>query len=1547
MKIYKRSVLSQAIRIALFFSGISVFSGISANAIAGINCGTQITGTETNTCDLKNGESLTINKNSKIDVSGDTQPESSAINVGPSVKAGVITVDQGGELDGGYYGVHIDDQGGSLDQLINKGDISTKYISVYVNGQLKTLTNSGHIYASPPNIKDNKSTENAIVYDSSNLKNPAIIDTQLRNENGGVIQGVKLNNTKLGTIENEGTVSYILSTGLYSGDGNILDGDESKAAIDISTNSVLNTLTNKGIITAPQNGKPTYFNNNDAIIVRSGGQLENLDNYKEISAHNVAILAGAMGGGTIGTITNHEGGLITGGSYGIYIPKTGDVTAINNKHKGRIYGKLSGIYINGKNTDSIDNSGEIASDSNAVKIGDNSVVKKITNQANGLIQGASVSNRAGVAIAGKITDSIDNFGKIIAGQGIFIDLTAATPPPNKTSASVRKINNYEGATLQGYSAAIEIFGKIEEGIFNSGVIINDIASAGYVGDIENYGEVVGDIFNTSTVWGNVEYKGIMNNIRNFNKVTGYIGNGELIKGSIYNSGTINGNIINVHTGTIEGGIYNSGTVMGSIINSIDKGVIGIITDGIHNSGTIGGDVVLGNVNLYMSGPNATVNGAISGTKDTVVTISDGTSTLKGQSTQFDGATHVEGGTLALINKGTLGSKDSTLNVKGGSLSGNGTIGGSATIENGGLTNQHGGLTFNRNLLLQPETNVDVSLGGEGEFVPSLFHVNGDLTLAGSLNVKNLEQAAAGEYDIFHYGGKLTDNKMTITGGYPGFFLDTSTDKRVYLTHNANLKLNWWHGGSGLWQLGSDPNWTPEKGGFHYGWSNTDQFAIFKETAGTIRVNNSNGKVMAHGLQFITDGYVITGDPLTLVNNNDGGNWSSIIRVGAGNPAAANMVARIDAKLTGETMLEKRDPGTLILTSDSDYSLGTKITDGVLQLGNGTSTGNILNKVDISAEGTLAFNRSDNFTFDNPITGQGNLAKTGANTLTLAGANSYSGTTDVQQGTLLQGNAGAFSAHSNFITRPGSVLNLGGDNTTLAQLDNGGTVLFGGDEKAAGRTLTINGDYKGSDGIVKLSTVLGGDNSVTDKLVVNGNATGRTLLDISNDGGKGAFTQKGIEVVNVKGTSDAEFSLRPDYIHKGVPVIVLGAYAYHLEKDSDLEKAKNLESVVTPESDTNFGPMAGFDDVTAPVKANITSPVKAKDSSGKTGEKWYLASSSHQAGVGLYESYGRILQTLNAPVSLSNRIAAHKGNLQDATGFDPAVGEKNTEGRAGQLTGGVWGQITGSYGKLSPRVSTSGVDNITHRMGRAQVGIDRSLYESEQGSVVGGVFAQYSQIDADVDAKPGNGSIKGDSYTVGGTGTWFGNNGVYLDGLAQVTYFNNELDSKTANNSLKDKKAFGYAFSVETGKQIELTPAWSLTPQAQLTYSAIDMDEFDDAFDAKITFNQSRSAKLRVGTTLNYGQKWRDDKNQKEKAANFYGLVNVRQELLARNDSVNVAGTSFHGSNDRTWGEVGAGGSYSWNEGKYLVYSQATANTSLNNFADNYELGGKIGLRVAW
>ena len=114
-----------------------------------------------------------------------------------------------------------------------------------------------------------------------------------------------------------------------------------------------------------------------------------------------------------------------------------------------------------------------------------------------------------------------------------------------------------------------------------------------------------------------------------------------------------------------------------------------------------------------------------------------------------------------------------------------------------------------------------------------------------------------------------------------------------------------------------------------------------------------------------------------------------------------------------------------------------------------------------------------------------------------------------------------------------------DSSTLTSLtlNAGGTINFQHAEDAARQTLTINEDYTGNGGKLVFNTVLSDDTSETDRLIVKGNTSGRSAVDVNNIGGAGAQTVEGIEIVSVGGNSEGTFE-KASRIVAGVMTITL-------------------------------------------------------------------------------------------------------------------------------------------------------------------------------------------------------------------------------------------------------------------------------------------------------------------------------------------------------------------------------------------------------------------------
>jgi fibronectin-binding autotransporter adhesin len=218
-------------------------------------------------------------------------------------------------------------------------------------------------------------------------------------------------------------------------------------------------------------------------------------------------------------------------------------------------------------------------------------------------------------------------------------------------------------------------------------------------------------------------------------------------------------------------------------------------------------------------------------------------------------------------------------------------------------------------------------------------------------------------------------------------------------------------------------------------------------------------------------------------------------------------------------------GTLALTNTTnELSLGVSVTgnseviasaDGSLGLGSAT-----LSLGDATSSGTLGIN-SGNFTstravalgsvggaidvigssvatLSGVISGGGStgLTKSGTGTLTLSGANSYTGATTVNAGTLVAGNATAFGASRFLSVAGGATVDFNGYNQNFFSLAGTGTVALSGGASltvgADGSSSSFGGSLVGSGGLVKSGSgllTLSGNNTFTGGIALNAGSLG--------------------------------------------------------------------------------------------------------------------------------------------------------------------------------------------------------------------------------------------------------------------------------------------------------------------------------------------------------------------------------------------------------------------------------------------------------------------------
>ena len=131
----------------------------------------------------------------------------------------------------------------------------------------------------------------------------------------------------------------------------------------------------------------------------------------------------------------------------------------------------------------------------------------------------------------------------------------------------------------------------------------------------------------------------------------------------------------------------------------------------------------------------------------------------------------------------------------------------------------------------------------------------------------------------------------------------------------------------------------------------------------------------------------------------------------------------------------------------------------------------------------------------------------------------------------------------------------------------------------------------------------------------------------------------------------------------------------------------------------------------------------------------------------------------------------------------------------------------------------------------------------------------------------------------------------------------------------------------------------------MAYSNVDFDDFTDPFGADVSLDTGDSLVGRVGISAAYQNAWQDASGKMART-NLYGTANLYYEFLD-GSKVDVAGVQFASAGDRTWGGIGAGGSYNWADDKYSIYGEVSANTSMTNFGDSFSLNGTAGFRLKW
>ncbi|MBL9131493.1 MAG: autotransporter-associated beta strand repeat-containing protein [Verrucomicrobiaceae bacterium] len=536
--------------------------------------------------------------------------------------------------------------------------------------------------------------------------------------------------------------------------------------------------------------------------------------------------------------------------------------------------------------------------------------------------------------------------------------------------------------------------------------------------------------------------------------------------------------------------------------------------------------------LSLSGGNVTTNSVIAGHDGGTgtVNLNGGTLTTTTIERWTGGSTlNFAGGTLraaadhpALINGYTLGALITTgagaiIDTNGFNVGINSTFSGA-----GGLTKTGAGtLTLNADSVYTGGTIISAGTLQLGSGGTSGNLTTSSISNAGTLAINRSDNLTLGM--VITGAGSLTKSgagTLTLTGAntYSGITDVTAGSLEVAggsITHTGSFLKVQNAAGAGFSVSGGTVNVNASYIGFNLGqagaatlnsgsWvTGSLELGYFTQSTGTVTQNGGTlfsplvvlGRFDGTGHLHLNGGVLetreIARNSLASSLTADGGtlriysysptllygftSGSAVIQSGGLTIDTRSFLAITPAELTGPGGLTKTGTGTLMLAGDSTFSGTMTIAEGTLQLGDGGVSG-FITANSISNSGLLVVYRSGSITLGMPITGTGRLRNLGTGTLTLTGASTYSGGTEVIAGSLVIADGSITHSSSNLTVQgaAGASFSVNGGSVSVA------TSYIGYNQEHIGAATLNSGTWSSS-----VAVALGFSGDATGMLTLNG------------------------------------------------------------------------------------------------------------------------------------------------------------------------------------------------------------------------------------------------------------------------------------------------------------------------------------------------------------------------------------------------------------------------------------------------------------------------------
>ncbi|MCD8517133.1 MAG: autotransporter-associated beta strand repeat-containing protein, partial [Burkholderiaceae bacterium] len=519
------------------------------------------------------------------------------------------------------------------------------------------------------------------------------------------------------------------------------------------------------------------------------------------------------------------------------------------------------------------------------------------------------------------------------------------------------------------------------------------------------------------------------------EITGPVsGTGSLVKAG---SGTL---ILN---NSFAANGYSGGTVLSA-------GSLEVIQSGAAGTGTI----TIGNANLQAGADGLNIgNDIVLQSTASQVATGDFDTTLSGEISGAGGLTKSGSGTLTLVNASNSYSGGSTVSSGALSLLDNTAAGsGQIAIDDAALKAGADALNIANDIALN-SSNSRVDTGSFATTLSGLVSGSGQLVKTGS-GVLTLSGANT-------YTGGTTISAGTLVLAQS----DSAGTGRIALSFGTTLQANAAMTLANAISVAGNSTLATGANAVTASGVVSGSGRLIKTGAGALTLSSVN--TYSGGTELQGGTIVAASDTALGTGVLESAGSGVVLQAGKANLTLANAVTLssdlivdtagelvlLNGDVTGAGRLIKRGTGILELAGNNTYAGGTTVEAGTLalDLNSATSSGEVIMAADtvVQADTTLAldnvfklrgpveFNTQGfDLTLNNTISNNsvGQLIKTGAGTLTLNGANDYSGGTIVQQGTL----ALFATLASGVDVQSGTT--FGGTGTVTGEVSNAGTII---------------------------------------------------------------------------------------------------------------------------------------------------------------------------------------------------------------------------------------------------------------------------------------------------------------------------------------------------------------------------------------------------------------------------------------------------------------------------------------------------------------------------